>query len=89
LCMNCDVMFGTWGDRRGKGYLVFYDNRECPICLEIKRSVSQARCDHTLCIDCFKRCNFDEEEKEEEENHGIEEEKEEKLDLSKCPLCRI
>tara|TARA_B110001454_G_scaffold143365_1_gene133122 strand:- start:360 stop:995 length:636 start_codon:yes stop_codon:yes gene_type:complete len=60
LCTNCDVMFGTWGNRTGKGSLNFYDNLECPICLEIKRSITHANCEHTLCIKCFKRCYYGE-----------------------------
>lgn len=62
ICTNCDIMFGTWGHGEnthiGKGTLEIRDNLECPICLEIKRSISQPRCEHTLCISCFKRCYF-------------------------------
>ena len=66
LCQNCDMLFGTWlckptnEQHIGKGELPITDNLECPICLEKKRSVTQPRCDHTICIDCFKRCwNYD------------------------------
>jgi hypothetical protein len=57
------MMFGTWGTSNtgigtGKGTLVFTDDRECPICLETKRCVSQPRCDHVVCTDCFKRCYY-------------------------------
>lgn len=67
LCTNCDRMFGTgtWSTgtgliyKTGKGSLHFDDVEvECPICLESKRSVSQPTCDHTVCIDCFKRCYY-------------------------------
>ena len=47
LCTNCDMLFGKFQ---------VLDNLECPICLEKKRSVKQTKCDHTICIDCFKRC---------------------------------
>ena len=59
LCINCDMMFGTWGSQTGKGILEINDNLECPICLEVKRGISQPRCEHTLCIDCFKKCYYD------------------------------
>jgi hypothetical protein len=38
----------------GKGILEFIDNHECAICMETKRCVSQPKCNHFICIDCFK-----------------------------------
>ena len=61
LCINCYIMFSTWGINTGKGILDIIDNIECPICLEYKQGISQPRCEHYLCIDCFKRCYFSEE----------------------------
>jgi len=58
LCTNCNMMFGTWGSQTGKGILEINDNLECPICLEVKRGISQPNCEHTVCIDCFKRCYY-------------------------------
>lgn len=58
LCCNCHCMFGTWDDKKGKGTLEFYDNLECPICLENTRCVSQPNCNHYACINCFKRCYY-------------------------------
>lgn len=62
LCTNCDMFFGTWGSGEnlhiGKGILEISDNIECPICLEVKKCISQPRCNHSLCISCFKRCYF-------------------------------
>jgi hypothetical protein len=64
LCTNCDIVFGTWSNpksgiyKTGKGELSFVDNKECPVCLEVKRSVTQPNCDHTMCIECFKRCHY-------------------------------
>ena len=49
-CLNCRLCFN--------GKLTFYDSVECPICLENKSGVKQVNCDHTACIDCFKRCNY-------------------------------
>jgi hypothetical protein len=34
------------------------DNIECPICLEIKKGVSQPLCSHFTCVDCFKLCYY-------------------------------
>ncbi|MFK5969594.1 MAG: hypothetical protein QM487_05670 [Candidatus Marithrix sp.] len=68
ICTNCDCMFGTWssGDKKytGKGELIFSDLSECPICLKISKSVSQPRCDHTVCLSCFKRCYYGQEIKQ-------------------------
>lgn len=62
LCTNCDMMFGTWGSgensHTGKGILEISDNIDCPICLEVKKGISQPRCNHSLCVDCFKRCYY-------------------------------
>lgn len=64
LCLNCHMMFGSWGSHTGKGILEISDNLECPICLEVKRGISQPNCEHTLCIDCFKRCYYGDESRE-------------------------
>ena len=79
LCTSCHMLFGTWkfqGQeyKTCKGILEISDNLECPICLENKRGISQPNCEHTLCIDCFKRCHYCKDENEE--------------NLRKCPLCR-
>tara|TARA_Y100000389_G_C17232534_1_gene398899 strand:+ start:97 stop:588 length:492 start_codon:yes stop_codon:yes gene_type:complete len=49
LCINCDMT--------GNGIVKEIFDRECPICLEVKRSVKQPNCEHTVCIDCFKKCH--------------------------------
>jgi len=61
LCTNCDIMFGN---KRGKGMLKVKDVFECPLCLEVKQCVSQPRCDHYVCVDCFKRCYYGDENRE-------------------------
>ena len=60
------MMFGTWGTQTGKGILDISDDLECPICLEVKRSISQPNCEHTTCIDCFKRCHYGDDDTENE-----------------------
>ena len=50
LCDACDTAY--------EKPLEIKDNIECPICLEIKRSVSQPRCSHVTCVDCFKLCYY-------------------------------
>ena len=79
LCTNCHMFFGTWkfqGQeyKTGKGILEISDNLDCPICLENKRSIEQPNCEHTLCIECFKRCYYSEDDSDE--------------NLRKCPICR-
>ena len=73
------MMFGTWGDQTGKGTLEFYDNLECPICLENTRCVSQPNCNHYVCVNWFKRCYYGKEyplfpypELEEEYDNDVE-----------------
>lgn len=50
LCTICDMKFGRT--------LKISDHVECPICLETKTCVSPPNCDHSVCIDCFKRCYY-------------------------------
>ena len=52
------MMFGTWGTQTGKGILNTVDNIECPVCLEHKKGISYPRCNHMVCIECFKRCMY-------------------------------
>jgi hypothetical protein len=67
LCSNCHMMFGTWDESHtGKGILEISDDLECPICLENKRGISQPNCEHTSCIDCFKRCYYGNDDTENE-----------------------
>lgn len=67
LCTNCHMMFGTWnssGDDilgKDRGVLDFKDNIKCPVCYEIKRGISYPRCNHYVCISCFKRLIYGEE----------------------------
>ena len=61
LCRSCHMYFGHWQKRdgtfhTGKGDLEITDNLDCPICFETKKGISHPNCDHTVCIDCFKRC---------------------------------
>jgi len=101
LCTNCHMMFGTWkfqGQeyKTGKGVLEISDNIECPICLEVKRSISQPNCEHTLCIKCFQRCWYGKDDTENEPKFpypDIEDEYYEDQDNSKWetnyPLIKI
>ncbi|MFK5969036.1 MAG: hypothetical protein QM487_02795 [Candidatus Marithrix sp.] len=62
LCTTCHINFGTWGvmpnGNNGKGFLPIYDNVKCSFCLESKRGIVQPKCDHLLCIGCFKNRYF-------------------------------
>jgi len=77
ICTNCHMSFGTWGSganaRTGKGVLEISNNVECPICFETKKGISYPRCEHTVCIDCFKICMWGDDSEQ---------------NLRKCPLCR-
>jgi hypothetical protein len=54
LCINCDMMFGK--------ELELVTASECPVCLEIKPSIIQPNCNHTICCECFKRMNYGDED---------------------------
>ncbi len=54
LCLDCDMMFGTW--QGGKGKLNTKENTECPICLKKVKCISLPKCEHYVCIECMKRC---------------------------------
>ena len=62
VCLSCQMVFGTSPYTficRGRGTLIFRDNVDCPVCLEdTKQGVSQPRCEHFTCVDCFKRCYY-------------------------------
>ena len=65
LCTGCHMMFGTWGESHtGKGILEISNNLECSICLENKRSTTYPNCEHTVCIECFKRCYYGDDDTE-------------------------
>lgn len=57
ICPECDMSFGE---------LKFQENIECPVCYEKTTSVKLKNCDHTVCLDCFKRMYFGNDELENE-----------------------
>lgn len=54
LCMNCNMMFAK---------CLNFKKSECLICLEEKLCVSQPKCQHYTCIDCFKRSYYGDEDR--------------------------
>lgn len=52
ICVGCDLYFGSW--KKGKCILT-RKNSECPICLEEKECVEQPKCEHYICITCFRK----------------------------------
>lgn len=59
MCTNCILIFGIWNGGRGKPDIK--DNIECPICLQTKTCITQPKCTHFTCIDCFRRCQYGDE----------------------------
>jgi hypothetical protein len=49
MCNSCESGFS---------HLQIGDEKECPICFETRQSVKQLNCNHTICVDCFKRCHL-------------------------------
>lgn len=59
ICTNCDMMFG--------GILnIKKDLDECPICLILTKQITLFNCNHSICIDCFKRCYYGDDNSEDE-----------------------
>ena len=50
LCVNCAVMF--------RKELVFKNDVECPVCFETKRGITLPKCEHAICIECFRDCYY-------------------------------
>jgi hypothetical protein len=56
LCTNCEMVFGE----------LTFKEMECPICFDFKNGLSPLKCDHFICIDCFQRCYYGDEDKDNE-----------------------
>ena len=55
LCTECNVNYGEW--KHGSIPDIF--NAYCPICMEDKESIKMSNCNHSTCIECYKKCNMD------------------------------
>ncbi len=79
LCLNCAVMF--------RKELVFKNDVECPVCFETKRGITLPKCEHAICIGCFRDCYYgpDFDEPDFPYSKDIEEEYEEYDDLYVAP----
>ena len=53
LCDECNINYGKWKN----GQIPTITNAYCPICMEEKDSIKLKNCNHTICIDCYKKCN--------------------------------
>jgi hypothetical protein len=62
LCIGCNVTFGNWNkDNKyhfGKGILPISNNLKCSLCSNIDLNITHPRCDHKLCLKCFKLCYY-------------------------------
>jgi len=38
--------------------LVFKNDVECPVCFETKRGITLPKCEHAICIECFRDCYY-------------------------------
>jgi len=50
--------------KNSKGHLDLHETKECPVCLEEKPCFSQPKCNHWLCVDCFRRFYYGEEKED-------------------------
>ncbi len=51
-CISCKSYFG-------KNLTFLEEPQECPVCFDVKPSVVQPNCNHSVCIGCFKRMRVD------------------------------
>jgi len=58
LCINCLI------SRNGQHEIS--DNVDCPICFEKKRGLKYPNCNHKICVDCYKRCYYGDNNRENE-----------------------
>jgi hypothetical protein len=82
--MNCDMLFGEWNG----GKVVLQIGRiktECCVCLEDKNLVSLPKCVREVCIECFRKIFFDEEDEYDNDDNLI---RIGNKATNKCPLCR-
>lgn len=92
ICTSCDINFGPW--RGGKGKLKILEKNDCIICYENKEQIELPKCNHSLCIDCFKKIYYKEQcickcnNKEEHECDACECFANESDPTYKCPMCR-
>lgn len=64
MCTNCNITFGTW--MGGKGIPLKSEIDECPICFDQHvQGISQPFCDHMICIKCFNRCYYGDDDENE------------------------
>lgn len=52
LCTDCDFRFGK---------KLEITKNECPICLDDRLCVQLSKCEHSICIPCFRRCYYGDE----------------------------
>ena len=62
LCINCNIIYGNQrrsNNIRSNNILKLSDNIECSILLKKKKGISMTKCEHILCISCFKGRYYD------------------------------
>jgi hypothetical protein len=59
LCMDCHSLFGKWRNFNNSSILKIKDSEiECPLCNIIDINIKRPHCEHTLCINCFKKLYY-------------------------------
>ena len=57
LCVYCNI--NGLECRTTHSEVIIHSNKECPICLEEKDCVQYIKCDHHVCVSCYKQCFSD------------------------------
>jgi hypothetical protein len=59
LCMDCHSLFGKWRNFNSSSILKIVESKiECPLCDIIDINIKRPHCEHTLCINCFKKLYY-------------------------------
>ena len=83
FCGNCSAIFGC------KVKISNIENEECAICFEEIDQVAQfPKCIHYVCIGCYKRIYFGEDQYYDTEDSDDKYEIIEPQNIKDCPLCR-
>lgn len=58
LCMDCYSLFGKWRNFNNSVLKIEESEIECPLCKFVDINIKRPNCDHTLCINCFRKLYY-------------------------------
>lgn len=58
LCMDCYSLFGKWRNFNTSVLKIEDYEVKCPLCDIVDINIKRPNCDHTLCINCFRKLYY-------------------------------